>query len=509
MKQTLGIFAILVLASVAGKLNAADVKSIVDSDKTWHYTYMYTTASEPYSHFIAAYVKMGYKGECELDGVTYHKFGTLSSLTPDMEEFAHPCQNREWLIREDAGRVYLRTDASPSSQNEQLLYDFNLKAGDHFTALMGQQYFGSTMTPYVVVSSDEVEIDGQNCRRIRYSPEDEESANVVFEAIEGFGTVSDWSLLPYPYHSDVAGADYQYSLCRVTDRTGKVYFENIPDSEVRTVREGRTWEYLYDLGNSTYRLVSKRFNGKQLASGHEYYRLQTVRDENLSLRKDADGSVVTTSYAAPDNSSKDAEVLMREEYGKVIRLVDDSEDADAESASTSEMTEKILYDFNPCRNNPVFPASMMTESGGWQDAKVTVENYTYYEESGAPRVIEGENPIKLNVVYGGSDGSGSFANELIAGVGPVKSGSIDMPGNGTETGCSILSRVYGEDSTVIYENPAVKDILATLGVGEIMTDGGNAKTEYYSLQGYRIGTPAPGSIVIVKSPDGVRKIKVK
>lgn len=240
-KSKLFLFlSLIILTSVSVK--AEEYKSMIRYDRVWEHI------SVHWDDKTAYYTK--FDGAEEINGKTYHRLVSFrkSRYDYDAEEKIYLFDvdenyfQHEGYMREEDGKVYtLVTDivrddyglqgylyipngneAHPADLEEMLIYDFTCKEGESYRGLTTNGYYVDEIT-YKVKSTEFVDIDGEQHRRLLVSPE-EYNEDLELPMVEGIGIASEYGCLTTIHIAMPTCPCMDHMFHRVLDMDGKMIY---------------------------------------------------------------------------------------------------------------------------------------------------------------------------------------------------------------------------------------------------------------------------------------------
>ena len=266
---------LIIASSIVGLFaENANGKQFIDENKVWVYK-----STDWRGHHLLSYMK--FDGTKEHKGKEYHRFHTFKTQSGICDvinpEFNNNPNEREFFLREEAGKVWLLAEDSNSTEYEDiLLYDFSLKDGDSIT--LHPVADSSIEETYTVVTSTPITIDGNECRVIWYKElEMMDELNIYMIEDVGpstHGTLAYYTLL-YTSSENSGDSDDRLTtrpdacLLKICDIQGNIIFDNEktgPNASINTISNSTIYisyegHLLKMSGNETFRLAVYALDG--------------------------------------------------------------------------------------------------------------------------------------------------------------------------------------------------------------------------------------------------------
>lgn len=245
----------------------AQTGSMVREDRVWNYMHVYGSEDGTRADTVPDY---GYhfEGSRERGGKTYMSFRNGAG-----EEVA--------LMRQEGARVYVYaddpyTDKPGEDMGDVLLYDLDPRPGVEYPMYIG---YGLGMADVELVEAYRIAVGDTeyDCDRIGYAGTLQCQMVVADGVGPQFGTLND------PFMRWTTGYDDPLVLHSLTDRDGKILFENsdFRKDRVSIMPDGWVWEYVHSSaeGDTTRMMAfSMRMSGGCLEPQMQMYRWSYTTD---------------------------------------------------------------------------------------------------------------------------------------------------------------------------------------------------------------------------------------
>lgn len=240
-KSRLFLFLCLVFVATVS-VKAEEYKSMIRYDRVWEHIAVHWTYNTVY------YTK--FDGAEEINGKTYHRLMSFRKASYNYDEESKPYLmdvdenylQHEGYLREEDGKVYTLitdversdyglhghlyipngSDAHPADLEEKLIYDFTCAEGETYLGLTVNGYSVDEIT-YKVKSTEFVDIDGEQHRRLLVSPE-EYNENLELPMVEGIGIASEYGCLTTIHIAMPTCPCMDHMFHRVLDMDGKMIY---------------------------------------------------------------------------------------------------------------------------------------------------------------------------------------------------------------------------------------------------------------------------------------------
>lgn len=406
---------------------------------------------------------------------------------------------REYLLREEDGKVYLLNDIYSPDQMEFIVYDFTLDRTFPYTGVESNCYPGCEEDPMhkcyanptvfnvsgVIYAGNE---DRNEFRKI-YTFESDYSRNAgsPYDIIRQADDAASFnSMLPFTAFRPSEGSRYDHvRLNNVYDKDGNIIFigenEVVPeDSYVPLIREDRVWEYVHFTSPWDYspELWKAKFDGAERINNKVYHVFKPISHIAENAHK--------TGYEEITEFGEDTFRYLREEYGKVYYLhprnISINDLGNYTVPPKEEWEETLLYDFRQKSGGYFWiTASEPMPESEYYRMLIPIESTDRIDIAGeACKVLSSQGFPFDNVSFDMyrniycEDGNEyryySFDSSIVEGIGFDGIGTMTfIPSAITTNGEPDirLNNVYNADGDIIYKGTNVK---ITDGVEHIATD---------------------------------------